>query len=53
MYVEEFQQQWESAETPGQLSHYSLRELLEQLTDGLSLERSISDAALMVVAIAE
>jgi len=53
MYIEKLQQQRESPEAPGQLSQYLLRKLLQQLTDGLSLENSISDAALMVVAIAE
>ena len=53
MNVEELQQQGKSAETPGQLSQQLLRELLQQLADGLPLERSISNTALMVVAIAE
>jgi hypothetical protein len=51
--IEELQQQWESGKASGQLSHYLLRELLQQLTDGPPLERSIGDAALMVVAVAE
>src|SRR5579872_159460 len=37
MYVEELQQQGESGETPGQLSHYLLRELLQQSADGQPL----------------
>jgi len=53
MYVEELQQQWKSAEAPGQLSQHWLRELLQQFTDGPPFERSISDAALMVIAVAE
>ena len=51
--VEELQQQRKSAESPGQLSHHLFRKLLQQLTDGLPFERSIGDAALMVIAVAE
>ena len=51
--VEELQQQWESAETPGQLSQHLLRELLQQLTDGPPFERPIGNMARMVIAVAE
>ena len=51
--VEELQQQRESAETPGQFSQHLLRRLLKQLADGPPLERSIGDAARMVIAVAE
>ena len=51
--VEELQQQREPLETPGQLSQQLLWRLLDQLPDGQSLERSIGDAAGMVIAVAE
>src|ERR1019366_530206 len=51
--VEELQQQWEPAETPGQLSQHLLRELLQQLTDGSPFERSIGNVARMVIAVAK
>jgi hypothetical protein len=37
VYVEELQQQWQSAEVPGKLSRDLLRVLLQQLADGPSL----------------
>jgi len=37
VYVEELQQQWQSAEAPGKLSRDLLRVLLQQLADGPSL----------------
>ena len=52
-HVEEFQEQREAAEASGQCSQQLLRELLEQLAQGLSLERPVGDEAGMVVAVAE
>ena len=51
--VEELQQQWESAESPGQLSHHLFWKLLQQLSDGPPFERPIGNTARMVVAVAE
>jgi len=51
--VEELEQQWESAETRGELSQHLLRRLLQQLTDGPPLERSIGNLARMIIAVAE
>ena len=51
--VEELQQQWESTKTSGQFSQQLLRRLLQQLTDGPPFERSIGDAARMVLPVAE
>src|ERR1035438_10015890 len=51
--VEELQQQRESAESPRQLSHHLLWKLFQQLSDGSPLERSLSDTARMVFAVAE
>ena len=52
-YVEELQQQRESAETPSEFSHHLLRKLLQHLTDGPPFERSIGNTARMVCAVAE
>jgi hypothetical protein len=52
-YVEELQQKWESAETPREFSHYLFWKLLQHLTDGLTLERSVGNAARMVIAVAQ
>ena len=52
-HVEKFQQQREPAEAPGQFSQQLLRPLLKQLPDGPSFERSIGDAAGMVIAVAQ
>ena len=51
--IEELQQQREPAEAPGQFSQQLLRPLLKQLPDGPSFERSIGDAARMVLAVAQ
>src|ERR1700686_4763780 len=53
MRIKELQQQWESAESPGELSQQLLGKLRQQLSDGLALERSISHSARMVIAIAK
>jgi hypothetical protein len=53
MRIEELQQQWESAESPGELSQQLLWKLRQQLSDGLAPERSISHSARMVIAIAK
>jgi hypothetical protein len=50
MYIEELQQQWESLEVVGQLPQDLLRELLQQLTDGLPFERSVGYLACIVIA---
>ncbi len=49
MCIEELQQQWKSAETPGQLS----QKLFQQLSDSPSFEWSVGHLARMVVAVAE
>ena len=51
--IEELQQQREPAESPGQLSQQLLRPLLQQLTEGPPFERSIGNAAWMVIAVTE
>ena len=51
--IEEFQQQWKSLETSGQLSQQFLRKLLHQLSNGLPLQRSVGNLARMIVAVAE
>ena len=51
--IEELQQQREPAEAPGQFSQQLLRPLMKQLPDAPSLERSIGDAAGMVIAVAQ
>ena len=51
--VEEFQQQWESAEAPGQLSHRLFWKLLQHLSDRPPFEGSIGNLAWMIVAVAE
>jgi hypothetical protein len=45
MPVKELQQQRESLETLSQLSHQLLLGLFHQLTDSLSLERPVGNAA--------
>ncbi len=51
--IEKLQQQGEPAEAPGQFSQQLLRPLMKQLSDAPSLERSIGDAARMVIAVAQ
>src|SRR5205823_11421362 len=51
--VEKFQKQGKSPETRRQSAEHLLRRLLHQLRDGASLERSIGDAARMLVTIAQ
>jgi hypothetical protein len=53
MCIEEFQQQWKSAETPGRLSQKLFRKLFQQLSDSPSFEWSVGHLARMVVAVAE
>ena len=52
-HVEKLKQQREPVETPGQVSQQLLRPLMKQLPDAPSLERSIGDAAWVVIAIAQ
>ena len=52
-HVEKFQQQRKPVETPSQFSQHLLRPLMKQLPNASSLERSMGDAARMILAVAQ